>query len=140
MSVPLRTKWLLVQVPLQSLKLQIPRLSRNCQFLDIQAAIECEFTLKRVRNMIKTYWYYWLLIKNKNPRFNITQGGAFRQQKVLRILKARDPELYKLYKKVQQNDESDCINSKITFYLKWSGAFKKNELSRVPVPVRTKIS
>ena len=37
--------------------------------------------------------------KNKNTFLNITQDGASRQQKVLRILKERDPELYKLYKK-----------------------------------------
>ena len=37
--------------------------------------------------------------KNKNTFLNITQNGASRQQKVLRILKERDPELYKLYKK-----------------------------------------
>ena len=29
----------------------------NKEFLDIQATIECEFTLKRIRDMIKTYSY-----------------------------------------------------------------------------------
>ena len=30
------------------------------EFLDIQAAIECGFSLKRVRNMIRTYTQIWL--------------------------------------------------------------------------------
>ena len=64
--------------------------------------------------------------KNKNTFLNITQGGASRQQKVLRTLKERDPELYKLYKKMLENDELDYIKSKITFYLKRSGASKKS--------------
>ena len=40
-------------VQLQSLTLQISRLSKA--FLDIQATIDCGFTLKRVHDMIRTY-------------------------------------------------------------------------------------
>ena len=40
---------------LLSLKLQISRLFRAWSFLDIQAIIECRFTLKHVRDMIITY-------------------------------------------------------------------------------------
>ena len=40
-------------VQLQSLTLQISRLSKA--FLDIEATIDCGFTLKRVRDMIRTY-------------------------------------------------------------------------------------
>ena len=54
LNVRLRTKWLWVRVPMQSLNLQIWRLLR-ARSLDIQTTIECGFTLKRVRDMIKTY-------------------------------------------------------------------------------------
>ena len=49
--VCLQTKWLWVRVPLQSLKTSdtTPILSK--EFLDIQANIEREFTLKCVRDM-----------------------------------------------------------------------------------------
>ena len=55
LSVGLLTKWLWVPVQLQSLELQIPRLLRGKEFLEIQATIECGFTLKRGRDMIRTY-------------------------------------------------------------------------------------
>ena len=45
LSVRLRTKWFWVRVQLQSLKLQISRLLRAKELLDIQATIECGFTL-----------------------------------------------------------------------------------------------
>ena len=48
LSVRLRTKRMWVRVPLQS-----PVSSKA--FLDIQAIIECGFTLKRVHGMIITY-------------------------------------------------------------------------------------
>ena len=51
MSVRLRIKWLWVQVPLQSLTIPVS----NKEFLYIQATKECGFTLKRLRNMIRTY-------------------------------------------------------------------------------------
>ena len=54
LSVRLRTKWLWVQVPLLSLKLQILGLFRAKGF-DIQATTECRFSLKRVRGKIATY-------------------------------------------------------------------------------------
>ena len=54
LSVRLRTKWFWVRVQLQSLKLQISRVSSK-EFLDIQVTIECWFTLKRVRDMTRTY-------------------------------------------------------------------------------------
>ena len=53
LSVRLQTKWLWVQVPLQSLKLQISYLFRAWSSLT-QATLECRFTLKRVRDMIRT--------------------------------------------------------------------------------------
>ena len=48
LSVRLWTKWSWGRVQLQSLK--IP----SKESLDIQATIECQFTLKRVRDMIRT--------------------------------------------------------------------------------------
>ena len=47
-----RTKWLWVRVELQSSDFA-PVSSK--EFLDIQATIECRFTLERVRDMIRTY-------------------------------------------------------------------------------------
>ena len=40
---------------LRSLKLKTSRLFRAWRFLDIQAIIECRFTLKHVRDIIITY-------------------------------------------------------------------------------------
>ena len=55
LSVRLRTKWLWVRIPLQSLKISyiVPVASK--EFLDIQASIECGFTLKHVCDVIRTY-------------------------------------------------------------------------------------
>ena len=47
------TRW--VRLQLQSLKLQISFLFRARRSLTFRATIECEFTLKRVRDMIRTY-------------------------------------------------------------------------------------
>ena len=55
LSVRLRTTWLRVRVPLQSLKLQILHLFPARSSLTIQATIERGFTLKCVRDMIRTY-------------------------------------------------------------------------------------
>ena len=55
MSVRLRTKWLWVRVQSQSLKTSGIAAVLSKDFLDIQATIEYVFTLKRVRDMIRTY-------------------------------------------------------------------------------------
>ena len=55
LSVRLETKWLWVQIPLLSLKLQILRLFRARSSLTCRQTIECRFTMKRVRGMIITY-------------------------------------------------------------------------------------
>ena len=47
--------WLWVRVPLQSLKTSDFAPVSSKEFLDIQATIEPGFTLKRVRDMIRTY-------------------------------------------------------------------------------------
>ena len=71
-SVHLWTKWLWVWVPLQSLKTSdfIPVSSK--EFLDIQATIKWGFTLKRGRDMIRTYSLQWL--SHKNMPFSQTEG------------------------------------------------------------------
>ena len=51
----LQTKWLWVQIPLLSLKLQISRLFRTKSSLTFRQLLECGFTLKCVRDMIITY-------------------------------------------------------------------------------------
>ena len=53
LSVRLQTKWFWVQ--LQSLKTSDFMPASSKKFLDIQATIECRFTLKRVRDMARTY-------------------------------------------------------------------------------------
>ena len=53
LNLRLRTKWLWVQVQLQSLRLVFAPVSSN-ESLDIQAALECGFILQRVRDMIRT--------------------------------------------------------------------------------------
>ena len=53
--VNLHSKWLWVRVPLQSLKTSDIAPVSSKELLDIQANIECGFTLKRVRDMIRTY-------------------------------------------------------------------------------------
>ena len=55
MSVRLWTKWLWVRVQLQSLKFQNFAPASSKEFLDIQATIECGFTLKCVHDTIRTY-------------------------------------------------------------------------------------
>ena len=55
LSVRLRTKWLWVPILLLSLKLQVWRLLRARSSLTFRQTIECGFTLKLVRDMIKTY-------------------------------------------------------------------------------------
>ena len=55
MSLPLRTKWLLVRVQLQSLKIQISRLLWARSSLIFRKTIECGYTLKLVRDMIIMY-------------------------------------------------------------------------------------
>ena len=51
----LKPLWLWVRIQLQSLKTSdfVPASSK--EFLDIQATIECGFTLKRLRDMTRTY-------------------------------------------------------------------------------------
>ena len=44
-----------------------PALSK--EFLDIQAPRECEFTLKRVRDMIRRYSHLMITIQTKNARY-----------------------------------------------------------------------
>ena len=48
-------KWLWVRVQLQSLKFQNFAPASSKEFLEIQATVECGLTLKRVRDMIRTY-------------------------------------------------------------------------------------
>ena len=54
-SVRLQTKWLWVLIPLQSLKTSDIAPVPNKEVLDIQATIDCRFTLKRVHEMIRIY-------------------------------------------------------------------------------------
>ena len=53
LSAHLQTKWLWVQVPLQSLKFDITPVSSK-KFLNIQATTGCRFTLKHVCDIIRT--------------------------------------------------------------------------------------
>ena len=64
MTVCLQTKWLWVRIPLHS---DIAPVSSK-EFLDIQATIECRFTLKRVRDMIRTY-SWWSLTNGLNFQY-----------------------------------------------------------------------
>ena len=50
LSLCLQTKWLWVRVPLYSLKLDLSK-----EFLDIQATLDYRFTVKHVRDMVRTY-------------------------------------------------------------------------------------
>ena len=54
LSVRLGTMWLSVRVPLQSIKTSDMAPVSRKEFLDIQAKIECGFTLNCLRDMIKT--------------------------------------------------------------------------------------
>ena len=72
------------------------------ELLDIQAAIECRFTLKRVRDMIITYSYYSLLLRkgvaNQKPEisvsnlerfynfFKVNESGVLRLYQIVSIL------------------------------------------------------
>ena len=55
LSVRLRTKWLWVRISLLSLKLRIWRLLQARSSLTFRQTLECEFTLKLVRDMIIRY-------------------------------------------------------------------------------------
>ena len=55
LSIRFQTKWFWVKFQLQSLKLQIFAPASSKEFPDIKATIECGLTLKRVRDMTKTY-------------------------------------------------------------------------------------
>ena len=55
LNVRLRTEWLWVRVPLQSLKTSDIASVSSKEFIDIQATTECEFNLKRVRDKIRTH-------------------------------------------------------------------------------------
>ena len=83
LSVRLRTKWLWVQMPLQSLKLQISHLFRARHSFDTQQTIECRFTLKRVRDMIWTY-YARKQIK-KNDKATVTKDINWFLKRILKI-------------------------------------------------------
>ena len=58
LSVRLRTKWMWFQIPLQSSNTSDIEPVSSKAFLDIQATIECGLTLKRVRDMMRTYIQY----------------------------------------------------------------------------------
>ena len=55
LSFHLRTKRLWVRIPLLSLKLHIQRLLRARSSMTFRQTIDCRFTLKLVRDMIKTH-------------------------------------------------------------------------------------
>ena len=46
------------------------------EFLDIQATIECEFTLKRVRDMIITYSHNDMLLNNICLRLSVNKSQS----------------------------------------------------------------
>ena len=110
LSVRLKTKELWVRVPLQSLKLQIPSPVSSKEFLDIQATIECWFTLKRVRVIIITYSHlsnyftklsiFWEIFVSsvtkmiKNYLERIFRNQKFRNQAISRgLTKEMNPDL-----------------------------------------------
>ena len=53
LTVRLLTKWLLIPMPLQSLKLRNARYFWRKEFFEIQETIERGFALKRLRDVIK---------------------------------------------------------------------------------------
>ena len=66
LSVLSQTTWLRVWVPLQSFLLQISRLfwaRSSLTFIPWHSTIECGYTLKRVRDMIKTYNPIFFILK-----------------------------------------------------------------------------
>ena len=58
----LQTRWLWVQVLLQSLKTSDFIPASNKEFLHIQATIECGLTLRWMRGMIRTYTQNYIVI------------------------------------------------------------------------------
>ena len=60
----LRTKWLWVQTPLPSLKLQILRLLQARSSLTFKQTIECRFTLKLVCDLIIIYNLWNIVFQN----------------------------------------------------------------------------
>ena len=72
MSVCLRTKCLLVWIPLLSLKTSDIAPVSSKQFLDTQATIECRFTLKRVRGMIRTYSQAYISLQVSTSSANLS--------------------------------------------------------------------
>ena len=91
-SVPLQTKWLWVWVLLQSLKLQISRLFQAKIPLIFRQLIGCEFTLNRVRGMIRRNSYNWILwiISFTNPCYKVLVRP---QQKYFNIRKTANIEI-----------------------------------------------
>ena len=64
-----QTKWLWVQVPLQSLKFQIYMLVLNKEFLDIQVITKCRFTL----NMYVAWWKHIEKKKSFMEKMNLVR-------------------------------------------------------------------
>ena len=79
LSVRLRTKWLWVRISLLSLKLQIWRLLRARSSLIFMQTIECEFTLKLVRDMIITYSQECIACKKLRNRKEICSFSFYYQ-------------------------------------------------------------
>ena len=74
LCVQLRTKWLWVRIPLMWPKLQIPYLIQSRSSLTFRQTIKCEFTLKLVPDMIKTYSKkscYYFTSKIANLKYQI---------------------------------------------------------------------
>ena len=63
LRICLRIKWLWVQIPLLSLKLQIWCLLRARSSLTFRQTMKCTFTLKPVRDMIITYSHITAVLK-----------------------------------------------------------------------------
>ena len=77
LSVCLQIKWFWVWVQLQSLKLQILHLLWERTFLDIQATIECGFTLKCIRDMTRTYSQFHNIWIFRVDNFNLKVFSLF---------------------------------------------------------------
>ena len=69
LSVRLRAKRFWVRAQFPSLKLQILHLLESKEVLDYQPTIECEFTLKRVRDMTRTKSTVQISTKNTTQLF-----------------------------------------------------------------------
>ena len=63
-----------VRVQLQSLKTSDFAPASSKEFLDTQGTIECGFTLKRVRDMIRTYNYYGVRVN----KYGVKCGTSLR--------------------------------------------------------------